>query len=55
MAHFDIQLRPGWKAVLKLTFKNEGDINPAWVEEKYSICYPERLMTSSKRVDDDLI
>lgn len=56
MKQFDIQLRPGWKAGTKLTFKNEGDVNPATGRRKnIQFVIQEKANDKFKRVDDDLI
>lgn len=56
MKQFDIQLRPGWKAGTKLTFKNEGDVNPATGRRKnIQFVIQEKANEKFQRVDDDLI
>ncbi|KAL6928153.1 Molecular chaperone (DnaJ superfamily) [Hanseniaspora valbyensis] len=56
MKQFDIQLRPGWKAGTKLTFKNEGDYNPATGRRKnIQFVIQEKANDNFKRDGDDLI
>ncbi|XBW37774.1 hypothetical protein QEN19_003355 [Hanseniaspora menglaensis] len=56
MKQFDIQLRPGWKAGTKLTFKNEGDFNPATRRRKnIQFVIQEKQNDIYQRDGDDLI
>lgn len=56
MKQFDIQLRPGWKAGTKLTFKNEGDYNPSTGRRKnIQFVIQEKANSTFKREGDDLL
>ena len=52
----DIQLRPGWKAGTKVTYKNQGDYNPRSGGRKtLQFVIQEKAHPDFKRDGDDLI
>ena len=52
----DIQLKPGWKAGTKITYKNQGDYNPQTGRRKtLQFVIQEKSHPNFKRDGDDLI
>lgn len=52
----DIQLKPGWKAGTKITYKNQGDFNPQTNRRKtLQFVIQEKSHPNFKRDGDDLI